>query len=73
MADYYEILGVSRRANSAEIRSAYRKLARKYHPDVSQSPEATSQFARLSEAYRVLANPELRALYDLGGEASISV
>lgn len=72
MADYYKILGVSRKANPGEIRSAYRKLARKYHPDVSQSPEAHSQFSRISEAYRVLSNAELRALYDQGGSERLA-
>src|SRR5688572_7266212 len=68
MADYYKLLGVSRNASQSEIRSAYRKLARKYHPDVSKAPEADKQFARLSEAYRVLSNSDLRRLYDQGGE-----
>src|SRR5215470_9020909 len=72
MADYYEILGVSPKASQSEIRSAYRKLARKYHPDVSRSPEADTQFARIGEAYRVLSNPKLRALYDQGGEDSVA-
>src|SRR5215467_10471224 len=72
MADYYEILGVSPKASQSEIRSAYRKLARKYHPDVSRSPESTQQFARLSEAYRVLSNEQLRALYNQGGEDSVA-
>jgi hypothetical protein len=72
MADYYEILGITRKASQSEIRSAYRKLARKFHPDVSKAPEAELQFARLSEAYRVLSNPQLRALYDQGGEDYIT-
>lgn len=71
MADYYQILGVSSKASQAEIRSAYRKLARQCHPDVSQSPEANKEFALLSEAYRVLSNLELKELYDLGGEEQI--
>jgi cation transport ATPase len=72
MADYYQILGVSKKASQAEIRSAYRKLARLHHPDVSTSPEANEQFARLSEAYRVLSNSELKSLYDLGGEEQLA-
>ncbi|MEW6731096.1 MAG: DnaJ domain-containing protein [Acidobacteriota bacterium] len=72
MGDYYRILGVSRKATQNEIRSAYRKLARKNHPDVSQSPEAAKQFALISEAYRVLSNTQLRALYDQGGEELIA-
>lgn len=72
MADYYEILGVSQKASQSEIRSAYRRLARKYHPDVSRSPEADQNFSRISEAYRILSNPQLRALYDEGGEDSLA-
>lgn len=72
MANYYQILGVSHNASQAEIRSAYRKLARQYHPDVSAAPEANEHFARLSEAYRVLSNSELKALYDLGGEEQLA-
>lgn len=72
MADFYETLGVSRKASQQELRSAYRKLARKYHPDVSQSVEANQTFARISEAYRVLSNPESRQLYDLGGSDFLS-
>lgn len=67
MIDYYQILGVCPKASQVEIRSAYRKLARQLHPDISSAPEANEEFARLSEAYRVLSNPELRSLYDLGG------
>src|SRR5262245_41100381 len=72
MADYYEILGISRKASQSEIRSAYRRLARKYHPDVSRSAEADANFSRISEAYRVLSNPQMRALYDQGGEDSLA-
>ncbi len=72
MADYYQILGVSRKASQGEIRSAYRKLAKECHPDVSTAPEANEEFARLSEAYRVLSNSELKTLYDLGGEEQIT-
>lgn len=73
MANFYELLGVQRDASQNEIRSAYRKLARKYHPDVSQSPEAAKVFAQISEAYRVLSNNELRALYDNGEITSASI
>lgn len=71
MADYYQILGVSRKASQGEIRSAYRKLARQCHPDVSSAPEANEEFARLSEAYKILSNVELKEIYDLGGEEEI--
>jgi hypothetical protein len=66
MTDLYRVLGVSRRATDHEIKSAYRKLARTYHPDVSSSPDASSRFVKISEAYRVLSDPEKRALYDQG-------
>jgi hypothetical protein len=66
MQDFYEVLGISHRATSAEIRSAYRKLARKHHPDISASSDANAQFARINEAYHVLIDPRRRAAYDRG-------
>lgn len=72
MADYYEILGVTQNASRTELRSAYRRLAMKYHPDISQSPEASARFAEISHAYRVLSTPRLRALYDYGGERAVA-
>jgi curved DNA-binding protein len=62
--DYYKILGISRQASQDEIKRAYRKLARKYHPDVSKEPEAEKQFKEIGEAYEVLKDPEKRAAYD---------
>lgn len=66
--DYYEVLGVGRKADEKEIKSAYRKLARKYHPDVNPNdPTAESKFKEISEAYHVLSDAERRAAYDRFG------
>ncbi|MFH0782398.1 MAG: DnaJ C-terminal domain-containing protein [Pseudomonadota bacterium] len=65
--DYYKILGVSKNATAAEIQRAYRKLARKYHPDVSTDKDSEKKFKELSEAREVLKDPEKRKLYDTYG------
>ncbi|MFP4280044.1 MAG: DnaJ C-terminal domain-containing protein [Halochromatium sp.] len=65
--DYYKILGVSREAKPDEIKAAYRKLARKYHPDVSKEPDAETRFKEVNEAHEVLRDPEKRAQYDALG------
>ncbi len=62
--DYYEVLGVSRDASKDDIKHAYRRLARKYHPDVSKEDDAENQFKAVGEAYEVLSDPEKRAAYD---------
>lgn len=66
--DYYKILGVPRGASLDEIRKAFRKLARKYHPDVSKEPDAENRMKEINEAYAVLSDPEKRAAYDRLGE-----
>ncbi len=65
--DYYKTLGVARDATVDDIRSAYRKLARKYHPDVSKEADAEARFKELGEASEVLRDPEKRAAYDAAG------
>src|SRR5258708_2592301 len=62
--DYYKILGVERGASDEDIKKAYRKLARKYHPDVSKEPNAKEQFQEVSEAYETLKDKEKRAAFD---------
>ena len=66
--DYYKVMGVARDATEAQIKQAYRKLARKYHPDVSKEKDAEARFKELGEAYEVLKTPEKRAAYDQLGQ-----
>uniref|UniRef100_A0A5B7B3M6 Chaperone protein DnaJ n=1 Tax=Davidia involucrata TaxID=16924 RepID=A0A5B7B3M6_DAVIN len=70
-ADYYSTLGVPKSANSKEIKAAYRRLARQYHPDVNKQPGATEKFKEISAAYEVLSDDKKRALYDQYGEAGV--
>lgn len=64
MVDLYKVLGVKPKAPAAEIKSAYRRLARRHHPDVSQAPETAREFALVTQAYRILSDPQERAAYD---------
>ena len=66
--DYYETLGVARNASEEDIHKAYRKLARKYHPDVNKGKDAEEKFKQVGEAYEVLKNPENRKRYDMLGD-----
>lgn len=65
--DYYEILGVPRNASQSDIQKAFRKLARKFHPDVNKDPEADKRFKEINEAYEVLRDPDKRKKYDALG------
>lgn len=68
--DYYQVLGVSKGVSEADLKSAYRKLARQYHPDVNKAPDAAEKFKEVSEAYQVLSDPKKRQLYDQVGHAA---
>ena len=65
--DYYDILGLQRGASADDIKGSYRKLARKYHPDVNKAADAEDRFKEIGEAYQVLKDPEKRAAYDRMG------
>lgn len=68
--DYYEILGVDKNASEADIKSAFRRLAKKYHPDVSKEPDAAEKFKEAQEAYAVLSDADKRRQYDQYGHAA---
>jgi molecular chaperone DnaJ len=69
--DYYETLGIPRNASVDDVKTAFRKLARQYHPDVSKEPDAEEKFKEINEAYGVLSDPEKRARYDQYGRAGL--
>jgi len=69
--DYYKVLGVSRDASDKQIKSAYRRLARKYHPDVNKASDAAEKFREATEAYEVLSDPQKRKIYDQFGHAGL--
>ena len=70
-SDYYDLLGVSRTASDAELKRAFRTLARELHPDVSSEPDAGARFRDIAEAYEVLSDPGRRATYDRFGKAGL--
>jgi len=69
--DYYEVLGVPRNASKEEMKKAYRRLARKYHPDINKEADATERFKEISEAYEILSDDQMRAAYDRFGHAGV--
>ncbi|MFM9041177.1 MAG: molecular chaperone DnaJ [Vulcanococcus sp.] len=71
MADYYDLLGVSRDADADTLKRSYRRLARQYHPDINKEPGAEDKFKEIGRAYEVLSDPQTRARYDQFGEAGL--
>ena len=71
MADYYDLLGVSKDADGDTLKRAYRRLARQYHPDINKDPGAEDPFKEIGRAYEVLSDPQTRGRYDQFGEAGL--
>jgi molecular chaperone DnaJ len=71
--DYYEVLGVARNASDDDIKKAFRRLARQYHPDVNRDKDAEARFKEVNEAYEVLSDPQKRQMYDQFGHASANM
>ena len=69
--DYYEVLGLSKGASDDEIKKAYRRMAKKYHPDVNKESGAEEKFKEVNEAYEVLSDPQKKATYDQYGHAGM--
>src|SRR4051794_37399848 len=69
--DYYEVLGVSREASEAEVKKAFRRLARELHPDVNRAPDAEERFKEAAEAYEVLSDADRRRTYDTYGREGL--
>jgi molecular chaperone DnaJ len=69
--DYYDVLGVGRTSGQDQIKRAYRRMARQYHPDVNKDPDAEERFKEVNEAYQVLSEPEMRSRYDRFGHAGL--
>ena len=69
--DYYDILGVPRNASTEDIKQAFRKLARQYHPDVNKASDAEEKFKEINEAYGVLSDPDKRSRYDRFGKQGL--
>lgn len=69
--DFYEVLGVARGSDAAEIKTSYRRLARQYHPDINKGPDAEERFKEINEAYEILSNDQKRAAYDRFGHAGV--